>query len=792
MIEPLYLLPSLRLSALFICCSLLFVYLGFPAFQSTIITFILITVSSFLLIKISSHGFILSFFIIAAVVLSLIKVSTFKLSLKERLSLQQRKELFAVLFFIVLFVINHVLTLFWADFFPIGERFRDYALLSSTFRYPSDAVEPWLAGYSLNYYLFWYRFGYFLSCLTGTTIYETYHLLSAFSISLYAAALFLIFLKIMNLPLLYSVFGSLIITYGSNVSGILQAVCFKFSLFKNILFWLLDSWIVKKLEAMGLNFSETLSQFQDPKNWWAPSRVVHGAINEFPAWSFILGDLHPHFLNLASIPLILLLIYEISISKQLVFSKIYFLGFTFFASLLFTFTANAWEVPLLLCIYVSLGSLYLYTYLTKQGTTNFLTSTRKFNLFSLRFAVTEKIKSICASPLNIFKGSIWVTFSIFTLLSLRLSSLNITGAEAVLKFVRAPIENTYISELLLHFGFPIIAITFSLLFFISQNSLKLSYQEKLPETKNSLSTKLLWGFQIIILTIVFCIAFTLQHATPLIIILLTSLLVYSLITLKSTSNSSLLFAATIGIASMLFLLLPEIIFLDDPYGGENERMNTIFKVYAPCWGLLHCFSFYLIYTVIYSSKAGSDSLQKNRNYVSRFATFFAGIFFFFSLMFFINTFEIRKTPALNPLGLSALDKTFPGSKDTILFLRSQPEGVTLEAQGNPYDYTTFVSTMADKLSYLGWANHVNLLTKAYGEIQRRESVTNRFYKDFSTDTTQSETVCHTKIELLLQEKIRYVVFGPLEKKNYPYMNDYSLKCLKLLFRNEEFSIYSPQ
>ena len=33
-------------------------------------------------------------------------------------------------------------------------------------------------------------------------------------------------------------------------------------------------------------------------DWWSPSRVIPNTINEFPAFSFVLSDLHAHVLAL--------------------------------------------------------------------------------------------------------------------------------------------------------------------------------------------------------------------------------------------------------------------------------------------------------------------------------------------------------------------------------------------------------------------------------------------------------------------------------------------------------------
>jgi uncharacterized membrane protein len=133
--------------------------------------------------------------------------------------------------------------------------------------------------------------------------------------------------------------------------------------------------------------------------------------------------------------------------------------------------------------------------------------------------------------------------------------------------------------------------------------------------------------------------------------------------------------------------------------------------------------------------------------------------------------------------LAVAEDTFPGSAAAILYLRAQPGGVVLEAQGNAYDWTSFVATLSDKDSFLGWANHVNLLIREYGEIARREAITKEFYTDPS---------CARRREILEQEKIRFAVVGILEEKQYSGSGARDYSCLTLAYQRGQYRVFRTQ
>ena len=84
-------------------------------------------------------------------------------------------------------------------------------------------------------------------------------------------------------------------------------------------------------------------------DWWAPSRILPGTINEFPFWSFLFADLHPHMMGMPFTILFLALAlnlvagYGAGLSGDMAGS---FLSFIFIPLTIGALAAiNTWDLP---------------------------------------------------------------------------------------------------------------------------------------------------------------------------------------------------------------------------------------------------------------------------------------------------------------------------------------------------------------------------------------------------------------------------------------------------------------
>jgi uncharacterized membrane protein len=148
---------------------------------------------------------------------------------------------------------------------PDSERFMDYALLRSTLRGSGlPAADPWFGGAPLNYYHFGYAVIAFLVRAAGRS----------------PERLFVPALALVHALAWCSAFGAGLALYGRRRPALGAAVAV---LAAGNFEWM-RQWVTRG----------TLAGF----DWFSPSRVIRGAICEFPFFSMLWGDLHPYVVAL--------------------------------------------------------------------------------------------------------------------------------------------------------------------------------------------------------------------------------------------------------------------------------------------------------------------------------------------------------------------------------------------------------------------------------------------------------------------------------------------------------------
>jgi uncharacterized membrane protein len=230
-----------------------------------------------------------------------------------------------VLFAVSWILLRHLIEA-WPEFYNLGEHLRDFAILSEVIRHPLQPKDPWCNALILNYYVYWYRFAAILTSIFGLSIAETYHQMIAFA----PAATFAILVRCFRICGRWSFRSSLVssalILFGSNVSGVVTVA------------------------TAG--------------HWWKPSRAIEIGITEFPAWSFLLGDLHPHYLSMVLPAFYLLLVLESEGVRGRWLRLLYLVAFGIFCAGL-TGAANTWDLVGLGLLVLPIATLELFGVLVK-------------------------------------------------------------------------------------------------------------------------------------------------------------------------------------------------------------------------------------------------------------------------------------------------------------------------------------------------------------------------------------------------------------------------------------------
>ncbi len=215
-----------------------------------------------------------------------------------------------------------------------GEKFMEIMYLNSIGRAgyfpPQDA---WLSGYAISYYYFGYVIIATLTRLSGFAAHLTFNVGVALLFALTCTGAFGVVYNLVKSavdrrtrprgrftstestaastgrrpsPISFGLLGALLVAVMGNLQGLLEVLYSAHLLPDGFWRWL-D--ILDINQARSLSASASLMPSRSGWWWWRASRVVHDLdplgnsmpvqpIDEFPGFSFLLGDMHPHVLAL--------------------------------------------------------------------------------------------------------------------------------------------------------------------------------------------------------------------------------------------------------------------------------------------------------------------------------------------------------------------------------------------------------------------------------------------------------------------------------------------------------------
>jgi len=223
----------------------------------------------------------------------------------------------------IVFTVAFLLWAFFRAYNPAldaTERPMDLAFLNAIVRserFPPN--DPWLAGFGLSYYYFGYLMMAMMTKLSGLPGAVAFNLSIALLFALTATGAFSLVYNLVRraqqtwrdtlagdsgvAPTLFGVLGAVFTVVIGNLHGFLDALQAR-GLGSAALWEWLDLKKIANAPVTGRWFP---TDPPDPWWWWRASRVIHDrdllgrdseVIDEFPFFSFLLGDMHPHVLGL--------------------------------------------------------------------------------------------------------------------------------------------------------------------------------------------------------------------------------------------------------------------------------------------------------------------------------------------------------------------------------------------------------------------------------------------------------------------------------------------------------------
>ena len=506
--------------------------------------------------------------------------------------------------------------------------------------------------------------------------------------------------------------------------------------------------------------------------WWRSSRVISSTvnqqqvdltINEFPFFSFMLGDLHPHVI---AIPVFLMFlgfclnILWIGVEDK----RKYILGLIvigFISGVLFSI--NPWLIPPM--VLILLGVLITINWE--------LLSFKSYN------QVLKKILWL------LFGGGLAVATSIVAFIPgisiLHDLSTQVSGVSPVGNYKElASVTSRYIHILIFWAPYIILLIPFVILTFF-KTTLEI-YWRYLSFIALFLASMpfLIW----IVLHLVYggemsVIGDRWLYLLPYFV--LQSLCIYSILWmwLYRISDKNMIFSLILIFASLSLIQFPEILFLDDNFSSPTERMNTVFKFYYASWILLATVSGYIIYCIM---NKFAPYFKLKKTLLPLYALLF--IVFLGSSYYTVAAFKYNvDNSELEEFTLDGISVWEAGERQAIEYFKQNANStdVILEAVGPDYSQFSRISSGTGLSTVLGWAGHEYQWRGNLEIINQRKDDIVRLYSSVDVDESQV---------LINKYDIQYIYIGKNERNVYGGQGiDKFYEIMDLVYKGSDVLIF---
>lgn len=700
---------------------------------------------------------------------------------------------------------------------PMELMFINSILRSETFP-PNDG---WLSGYSISYYFFGYIMSAVLVMLSGVASAVGFNLMLASVFGMAAASAFGILNDMLELrhpaengrvkPRLCSLFAPVFVLIAGNLEGLLE-VFHSLHLFWNAdgtsAFW---KWLdLKELSDFPLRLPTWDPTGRSGIWWWRASRVVSDSglegsvkevIDEFPMFSFELGDLHPHVL---AIPFVLFavgiamnaLVTRLSEKQERVFfaeglaretltlrdtemvrwicSADFWLTAVSIGALLFL---NMWDFPFyfgLYCLAVTVAQIRNFGWNRKAFTVFFETALPLgaacillYSLFFVSFA--SQAGGIVPSGVFVTRPAqflIMFGFFLLPVLCWQFSLAKACGKEskrfgfmsALLIFILLTLL-----ECIIFVGLVLIR-THNTGGALGMAAESFTSMQQITSVESGLA-----GF----------LTRRLRALPTLLILFLAVGLAFVVIRevaagadAGDTSHPVDVFCSLMVLIAAALVIFPEFFYLRDLFG---TRMNTIFKFYYQAWILFGLSAAFSLSELLYRLRGMRRVVFA---FVMTFMTVSVMVYPAFCISGKWKSMSMKQNLTLD--GAEFLRMSRVDDWKGLEWLRDAEPGVVLEKVGNSYGGDNIVSTFVGYPSVLGPAGHESQWRGGYTEIGSRSDDVKRIYETHSWDVVS---------DLLKIYDIRYVFVGSAEKSAYNIQEKKFERNLTKVFESGNCTIY---
>ena len=654
------------------------------------------------------------------------------------------------------------------------------AILQSRFFPPED---PWLSGHSISYYYFGHFMMAFVTQATGVASSVGYNLGVALISAMAALGAFGLVYNLVRLSkgtlksaIIFAATGPILILIVGNLQGAIE--------FVHIQGWAGEG-IWEWIGIKGLHGTESGSGVLPDSQWWwfRASRVIDSlsggqsldyTITEFPVFSFLLGDLHPHVLSLP------------------------------FLLLAFSLTLNLFVSP------EPLGLNWLRENTVEAAAMSlFLGSIAFINTWDLPVVValacaTALVKSYGDFDGNLSKAAVGAGLALVPIL-----------VAATVLFIPFYLDfEATTSGILPLFDVKtrpfLLFIVIGLLIYLAVSFLLRQVGElRRPDTKDSSAVVLifivaagpftLWiGLALFATWIDRGIISALAEIGGRSILVVPGLFLVALAgfsafqRVKFNLTPAVAFPLILTALAIYLLIGAELFYVVDQFSGGFRRMNTVFKTYYQAWLLLGISSAYGLY-YLWSIRP----LATRPSVLAKLTTSAGVTWIGVAILLLVASFyypvgailsrtgihQAQHTISDNTLdGLAFLQEDSPGEYAAIRWLRDEaPWGRIVEAIGDDYSDFGRISSSTGLPTILGWKGH---------ELQWRNSSQLFDNREDDVRTIYSTSNSSDVLRLLIDYDIRYIYLGSRERTTYGGENlTGSERFLDTVFEQDGVIIY---